>query len=439
MDVARGDPNALAILAAMRGGYLIVQGRMREALESLDLAEAASDNADLPSAVERYQALSTAVRLAALADIRPTDVDRLAHAIPAGDSLFVMSHHLPYLYARGQRPLAELRLRAFRLAAQAVNHQYRLADAALFAAAERAPNRPLETPPLDSIPRWNWLARWRTQLLRFRAAHLREAPQRADEELRALGEAQAQAGDADLDGIGAFVAYHQAQSTGGQATVELALPKTVHLLNLPAVLAGAEALALAGSQALAARWLAWLQEELPPWVQTSLEWPVSRARIEALLALRSGALRGADASFEQAIAWAAEADYPCELAAAQIQWAEFRLHHSGSPGRVGEQHRTMREQAWDALSRRGVAPARFAYEVARLSAWTRSQSLHPHLTPRELEVLALLADGLTYKAIADRLGVKWPTIQVLSHHCYEKLGVSGKGPAVQTARDLGIL
>ncbi len=439
IDVADDDADALAMLAAMRSTFLIVQGRVSEAAESLELAGNAINSAHLPLSSHKYRALAAAVQLVALSDVEPAAVDRLAHARADGDSLLLMSYHLPYLYARGQRSLAEVRLRAFRLTAESVNHQYRLADAAIFAAADSAVSRPGGAPAIDSIPRWNWLARWRAQLLRFHAAHHSETPQRAEEELRALGEVHDQAGDADLDGIGAFVAYHLAQSSGGQATVELALPKAVHLLNLPAVLAGAEAVALAGSQALAARWLAWLQEELPRWVRTSLEWPVSRARIEALLALRRGTLRAADESFEQAIVWADEADYPCELAAAQIQWAELRLHHSGSPGRVGEQHRAMREQAWEALNRRGIVPVRFAYEVARLSAWTRSQSLHPRLTPRELEVLALLSEGLSYKAIGERLGVKWPTVQVLAHHCYEKLGVSGKGPAVQTARELGIL
>jgi DNA-binding NarL/FixJ family response regulator len=52
------------------------------------------------------------------------------------------------------------------------------------------------------------------------------------------------------------------------------------------------------------------------------------------------------------------------------------------------------------------------------------------LSKRETEVLKLLADGLSYKMIADRLFLSFNTVNTHVKHIYEKLHVSSIGEAV---------
>lgn len=59
----------------------------------------------------------------------------------------------------------------------------------------------------------------------------------------------------------------------------------------------------------------------------------------------------------------------------------------------------------------------------------------PHHTPsplsaKENEVLALLAEGLSYKMVADRLGVSYSTINTHTKRIYEKLHISSLGEAI---------
>ncbi len=52
------------------------------------------------------------------------------------------------------------------------------------------------------------------------------------------------------------------------------------------------------------------------------------------------------------------------------------------------------------------------------------------LSAREEEVLALLAKGMSYKMIADRLGVSYTTVNTHTKHIYEKLHVASVGEAI---------
>jgi PAS domain S-box-containing protein len=61
------------------------------------------------------------------------------------------------------------------------------------------------------------------------------------------------------------------------------------------------------------------------------------------------------------------------------------------------------------------------------------------LTPRELEVLQLAADGHSGRAIATRLIVSPSTIKTHFNHIYEKLGVSDRPAAVASAMRLGLI
>lgn len=52
------------------------------------------------------------------------------------------------------------------------------------------------------------------------------------------------------------------------------------------------------------------------------------------------------------------------------------------------------------------------------------------LSPKELEVLELMAFGLSYKMVADRLGISYSTVNTHTKHIYEKLHISSLGEAI---------
>ena len=69
---------------------------------------------------------------------------------------------------------------------------------------------------------------------------------------------------------------------------------------------------------------------------------------------------------------------------------------------------------------------------------TKEAGLDPviadQLTERERALLALLAEGLSDKAIARRLNLSPTTVRTYNSTLYAKLGVQGRGEAVKLAR-----
>jgi LuxR family maltose regulon positive regulatory protein len=61
------------------------------------------------------------------------------------------------------------------------------------------------------------------------------------------------------------------------------------------------------------------------------------------------------------------------------------------------------------------------------------------LSEREIEVLHLIAEGLSNQEIAARLYLSLPTIKFHTGNIYGKLGVKSRTEAVSKARDLGLL
>jgi LuxR family maltose regulon positive regulatory protein len=68
-----------------------------------------------------------------------------------------------------------------------------------------------------------------------------------------------------------------------------------------------------------------------------------------------------------------------------------------------------------------------------------AQPLVEPLSERELEVLQLVADGLSNREIADKLFISVGTVKTHTHNIYGKLGVSGRTQAVARARELKLL
>ena len=61
------------------------------------------------------------------------------------------------------------------------------------------------------------------------------------------------------------------------------------------------------------------------------------------------------------------------------------------------------------------------------------------ITPRELEVLQLIAEGLSNKEMAERLFVSENTVKTHASRVFDKLGASRRTQAVQFAKRQGLL
>ncbi|HWW63006.1 MAG TPA: LuxR C-terminal-related transcriptional regulator [Thermoanaerobaculia bacterium] len=61
------------------------------------------------------------------------------------------------------------------------------------------------------------------------------------------------------------------------------------------------------------------------------------------------------------------------------------------------------------------------------------------ITPREHEILGLIAEGLSNREIGERLFVSENTVKTHSSHLFEKLSVNRRVQAVQKGKDLGLI
>jgi LuxR family maltose regulon positive regulatory protein len=72
-------------------------------------------------------------------------------------------------------------------------------------------------------------------------------------------------------------------------------------------------------------------------------------------------------------------------------------------------------------------------------AMAPSQPLVEPLSERELEILQLIAEGLSNREIGQRLFLSLPTVKWHTSNIYGKLGVKNRTTAVARARELDIL
>lgn len=85
-----------------------------------------------------------------------------------------------------------------------------------------------------------------------------------------------------------------------------------------------------------------------------------------------------------------------------------------------------------------LADGRPVLTAAALATLT-GRAAESSLTAREIDVLRLVADGRTNRAIATRLGIGEATVKTHLMHVYEKLGVTDRASAVRTAWERGLV
>lgn len=90
------------------------------------------------------------------------------------------------------------------------------------------------------------------------------------------------------------------------------------------------------------------------------------------------------------------------------------------------------------------SPKVTALLVSRIAEASRERELRrvqglPNLTRRELEIIALIEEGLSNKEIAVRLEIEIPTVKTHIHNILEKLQLDGRREAAQYVRERGLL
>ena len=78
-----------------------------------------------------------------------------------------------------------------------------------------------------------------------------------------------------------------------------------------------------------------------------------------------------------------------------------------------------------------AASAPFVRDAARVAALG--------VTPRELEILALIAAGLSTREIAERISVSENTVKTHASRLFDKLGARRRTQAVQIGQQLGLI
>lgn len=166
---------------------------------------------------------------------------------------------------------------------------------------------------------------------------------------------------------------------------------------------------------------------------------VSLATAELLA--KSGDAPAAVAAADMAVMSARQGGAILEVAKAQLVKAEIFEHLGDRQAAKAslEEVGTLVRGCADA----GIAPTLLASAArnAGLAADSRNESfvVGEELTPKELEVLRLLATRLSRREIGERLYVSLNTVKTHQRAIYRKLGVEHRGAAVSRARELGLL
>jgi DNA-binding CsgD family transcriptional regulator len=161
------------------------------------------------------------------------------------------------------------------------------------------------------------------------------------------------------------------------------------------------------------------------------------AFVAGLLAARMGETNVARTHLEDAVDLFSASGAPFETGRARVELARL-LHALG-------RHEAAADEARRAIE--DLTPLRASLELTRAQAVLDGLAVSPAaatedrkgLTPREIEVLRLISDGLNNQAIAERLFISEHTVHRHVANTLTKLNVSSRSAAVATAGRLGLL
>jgi DNA-binding NarL/FixJ family response regulator len=133
-----------------------------------------------------------------------------------------------------------------------------------------------------------------------------------------------------------------------------------------------------------------------------------------------------------------EGAFGIEISPLARSGTNYEAHLSAARSRLGE-------EAWEAAWSEGRAMTQEeAVEYAlggaeEAAAPTPEDAASPSLSGRELEVLALVAEGLTNPQVAGRLYLSPHTVNRHLRSVYRKLGVSSRTAAAREASERGLI
>ena len=87
----------------------------------------------------------------------------------------------------------------------------------------------------------------------------------------------------------------------------------------------------------------------------------------------------------------------------------------------------------------GILGAQVEELRRELDRGTRPDERWEHLTPAELRLLPLLTTHLSFREIAEILGISRNTVKTQAIGVYRKLGVSSRSAAIDRASELGLV
>ena len=204
-----------------------------------------------------------------------------------------------------------------------------------------------------------------------------------------------------------------------------------HTTQVPALLVAAQLELDLGKVAVAQDWLQQLPEA---WEQTADQ--RLRFHAQVLLARTAYALRRYKAA---ATALYTAVEIACTAGLVQRLWQERQHITQLSEALRRTRHSTLTPsmQHWLHSTLRTiteVAPAAQALTHPTPRP-VQTESQRGQLSPRESEILALMAEGCINKEIAAQLGISEGTVKTHRKHIHEKLGVRSRSQAIQKARE----
>jgi two-component system nitrate/nitrite response regulator NarL len=132
-------------------------------------------------------------------------------------------------------------------------------------------------------------------------------------------------------------------------------------------------------------------------------------------------------------------DIPPVVALVQDEAAARAVLAAGVAGAVLRLSPAARVCAALSAATQGLTVSERAFQKLRPRTEARADAAPGDFTPREREVLGLLAEGLHNRAIAERLGISRHTVKFHVNALLQKLGVLGRTEAVVRAARLGLV